>query len=426
MDLQPGEVVWVRLHGHPWWPARIMGFQEPGSKDLPLRFLETGENFHLSASSGCIIPFASRPDLEECKWVKSKPNKRKLMQKFMAAVKAAHEPPTAAEAAEMVLAAKKRECVPEVVPVSELEAGEDPPTKRQRSAAKLPASIEGFPEAVTVWNAVCSVAAASGQDVTSSVMGYSIRLKMRAQGNHRDLYIHPPKEYTASIRERGGSFHTIRSMRGLLDFLTLRFMQMQSKHDPVESPPPLPAAAVTSLAAAAAAALAAAAKPATAAKPVTAYEPATVAAEPVTARQNPQKNAAVNATPPVPELTDTAKPAAQATAAATPVQCKSMPGRAIPDAGADAAKGGAQCEGTGDGSVMDGMDGVRSLLATARVEQYAPSFEESGYDDLPFLLSIAHNRSRLDELHRHVGFKPGHAARFEHELVNKVGKRSPA
>ena len=66
-----------------------------------------------------------------------------------------------------------------------------------------------------------------------------------------------------------------------------------------------------------------------------------------------------------------------------------------------------------DGS---GMRGVNVLLARARVLAYSADFDAAGYDDLPYLLSLHGQPERLALVAFHVGFKPGHAARFQMEL----------
>ena len=72
----------------------------------------------------------------------------------------------------------------------------------------------------------------------------------------------------------------------------------------------------------------------------------------------------------------------------------------------------------------EGMDGIRALLTECRLLAYAPAFEESGYDDAEFVLRLAQrNGSELADLYEHVGFKPGHAARFGHELKQRACQR---
>ena len=44
------------------------------------------------------------------------------------------------------------------------------------------------------------------------------------------------------------------------------------------------------------------------------------------------------------------------------------------------------------GHLQCGMDGVRQMLTTLRLESYADAFEEHGFDDLDFLASLSHER----------------------------------
>ena len=67
------------------------------------------------------------------------------------------------------------------------------------------------------------------------------------------------------------------------------------------------------------------------------------------------------------------------------------------------------------------MDGVRALLAEARVEAYAAAFEGAGYDDLEFVLALVSDGAQLEQMYREVGFKPGHAARFGQVLKRRAG-----
>ena len=68
-----------------------------------------------------------------------------------------------------------------------------------------------------------------------------------------------------------------------------------------------------------------------------------------------------------------------------------------------------------------GMGRVLGLLSSLKLERYAAAFEASGYDDLPFLLSIADDRAELDALAIEVGLLPGHAHRLRVELGRMVG-----
>ena len=50
------------------------------------------------------------------------------------------------------------------------------------------------------------------------------------------------------------------------------------------------------------------------------------------------------------------------------------------------------------------------LSIRCRLEQYGAAFEEEGYDDLAFLLTL--DRTGLAELAQIVGMKAGHVARL--------------
>ena len=69
--------------------------------------------------------------------------------------------------------------------------------------------------------------------------------------------------------------------------------------------------------------------------------------------------------------------------------------------------GGASSHGVAH---LEGMAAVRALLGRCRLEQYSTVFEEEGYDDLEFLLTLDH--AGLAELAQSVGMKTGHVARL--------------
>lgn len=71
--------------------------------------------------------------------------------------------------------------------------------------------------------------------------------------------------------------------------------------------------------------------------------------------------------------------------------------------------------------VAAGMDGVRTLLAEARVDMYAEAFETAGYDDGEFVLQLAADHTHLQQMYRDVGMKPGHAARLTQLLKRRTG-----
>ena len=58
-----------------------------------------------------------------------------------------------------------------------------------------------------------------------------------------------------------------------------------------------------------------------------------------------------------------------------------------------------------------GMGAVRSLLAFCRLEQYGDSMEETGYDDLDWILSLDADGFRA--LAQAVGMKPGHLLKLQ-------------
>ena len=69
--------------------------------------------------------------------------------------------------------------------------------------------------------------------------------------------------------------------------------------------------------------------------------------------------------------------------------------------------GGASSHGVAH---LEGMAAVRALLGRCRLEQYSTAFEEEGYDDLEFLLTL--DQAGLAELAQSVGMKTGHVARL--------------
>ena len=71
--------------------------------------------------------------------------------------------------------------------------------------------------------------------------------------------------------------------------------------------------------------------------------------------------------------------------------------------------------------VCDGMEEVRALLASYRLEQYAEAFDEQGYDDLPFLRM--QSKERLEALLKDgIGMKPGQCVRLERTSAPCCGK----
>ena len=65
---------------------------------------------------------------------------------------------------------------------------------------------------------------------------------------------------------------------------------------------------------------------------------------------------------------------------------------------------------------------VRKFLEKCGLGVYSAQFEESGYDDLDFILDLARNEEKgtITQLAEHLGFKPGHALRFIHAMDKRV------
>ena len=64
-----------------------------------------------------------------------------------------------------------------------------------------------------------------------------------------------------------------------------------------------------------------------------------------------------------------------------------------------------------------GAAGVRAALARLNLEQYAATFDDLGYDDLPYLLRMS--AEARQEVAVEAGLKPGHARKFI-ELLGDV------
>ena len=52
------------------------------------------------------------------------------------------------------------------------------------------------------------------------------------------------------------------------------------------------------------------------------------------------------------------------------------------------------------------------MLQACQLEHYALQFAEQGYDDLAFLIAVAHHHDELRALTQAVGFPPAEARRF--------------
>ena len=70
---------------------------------------------------------------------------------------------------------------------------------------------------------------------------------------------------------------------------------------------------------------------------------------------------------------------------------------------------------------LEGMDAVRAVLADMKLQSYAAAFEDVGYDDLPWLLSLDEERL-LALASQDVAMKPGHAHKFVSWLATSAAR----
>ena len=60
---------------------------------------------------------------------------------------------------------------------------------------------------------------------------------------------------------------------------------------------------------------------------------------------------------------------------------------------------------------------LKALLKKYDLTEYLEKFMESGYDSVSWLYSIAQDEKAMETLADTVGFKPGHAIRFQSHLA---------
>ena len=126
------------------------------------------------------------------------------------------------------------------------------------------------------------------------------------------------------------------------------------------------------------------------------------------------RKASIGATPPTCTKRSTAVSVQEG-----PVQAE-KPGAA---GAAGAVVEGHGCASSHAAARLEGMAAVSALLGRCRLEQYSAAFEEEGYDDLEFLLSL--DQAGMAELAQNVGMKTGHVARLRGlSLASSQGSKS--
>lgn len=73
-----------------------------------------------------------------------------------------------------------------------------------------------------------------------------------------------------------------------------------------------------------------------------------------------------------------------------------------------------------DKDASTGMVEVRLFLDRCQLALYEAKFEANGYDSLQWLYDIASDTAVMEKLATDVGFKPGHAIRFQHVLTKEA------
>lgn len=75
---------------------------------------------------------------------------------------------------------------------------------------------------------------------------------------------------------------------------------------------------------------------------------------------------------------------------------------------------------TDDDKDSAGTDGVKLFLERSQLSIYKDKFEENGYDNLKWLYDIANDATLLEKVATDVGFKIGHAIRFQTMLFREA------
>ena len=70
--------------------------------------------------------------------------------------------------------------------------------------------------------------------------------------------------------------------------------------------------------------------------------------------------------------------------------------------------------------------GIKQLLRRFELSEYEDKFMESGYDSVGWLYELAEDADLMEKLAVAVGFKPGHAIRFQCKLLKEAKDKSTA
>ena len=77
---EQNDLVWAKIRGFPWWPARVAGTRRTDAKGVryPVRFVHTAERIELSPMPSTLLPYSSREDLADSTKIKSKAMRTKF------------------------------------------------------------------------------------------------------------------------------------------------------------------------------------------------------------------------------------------------------------------------------------------------------------------------------------------------------------
>jgi hypothetical protein len=77
---EQNDLVWAKIRGFPWWPARVAGTRRTDAEGVryPVRFFHTAERIELSPMPSTLLPYSSREDLADPTKIKSKAMRTKF------------------------------------------------------------------------------------------------------------------------------------------------------------------------------------------------------------------------------------------------------------------------------------------------------------------------------------------------------------